>query len=62
MPPFNEWPDEPEIIKIGFKEGVPCAIDDEPMTPVQSQFKNAMQLEPNMVVVGSKLWKIGLLG
>ena len=33
--PFNEWPDEPEIIKIGFKEGVPCAIDDEPMTPLQ---------------------------
>ncbi|MHA1818876.1 MAG: argininosuccinate synthase [Promethearchaeota archaeon] len=32
--PPDKWPDEPEVIKIHFKEGVPCGLNDEDMKPI----------------------------
>jgi argininosuccinate synthase len=31
-PPYDKWPNEPEIVKIGFKQGVPCAWNDKEMS------------------------------
>ncbi|MCP4763346.1 MAG: argininosuccinate synthase [archaeon] len=31
--PPEKWPDEPEILKIGFKQGVPVSFNDKEMIP-----------------------------
>ena len=33
--PRDKWPNEPEILKVHFKQGAPCGLNDQMMSPLK---------------------------